>query len=82
MSSRVLVTGAAGFIASHLSERLLKKGISVVGLDSFDDFYDPAIKRGNLDGIRRAGDFVFHQGDIRNRPLMSSNYSSWHASTI
>ncbi len=53
---KVLLTGAAGFIASHLSERLLEAGSTVVGLDCFDDFYDPAIKEGN---IRKATKFPF-----------------------
>ncbi len=42
----VLVTGGGGFIGSHLCERLLRGAYEVVSLDSYDDFYDPAIKRG------------------------------------
>jgi UDP-glucuronate 4-epimerase len=48
---RVLVTGGAGFIGSHLCRRLLAGGREVVVLDSFDDAYDPAIKRANLAGL-------------------------------
>lgn len=47
---RVLVTGGAGFIGSHLVERLLAEGNSVAILDDFNDFYDPAIKRANITG--------------------------------
>lgn len=43
-----LVTGAAGFIGSHLSERLLKDGVRVTGVDCFTDYYDPALKRRNV----------------------------------
>ena len=46
-----VVTGAAGFIGSHLAEALLSAGHDVVGLDSFTDFYDPAIKEQNARGI-------------------------------
>jgi len=46
-----VVTGAAGFIGSHLAEALLSAGHDVVGLDSFTDFYDPAIKQQNARGI-------------------------------
>ncbi len=49
MSERpVVVTGAAGFIGSHLSEALVERGHDVVGVDAFTDYYDPAIKRANL----------------------------------
>jgi len=43
-----LVTGAAGFIGSHLTERLLRDGVSVTGVDCFTDYYDPALKRRNV----------------------------------
>uniref|UniRef100_UPI0035B15E54 NAD-dependent epimerase/dehydratase family protein n=1 Tax=Promineifilum sp. TaxID=2664178 RepID=UPI0035B15E54 len=43
----ILVTGAAGFIGSHLAERLCREGRTVIGLDNFNDYYDPARKRAN-----------------------------------
>ena len=65
---RVLVTGAAGFIGSHLVERLTERGDRVIGLDNFDDFYDPSVKRGNLvrslEDVSR--DFRILEGDIRD----------------
>ncbi len=66
MSRRVLVTGAAGFIGSHVAEALLRRGDRVRGLDSFDPFYDPAIKRRNVEEVRRAGEFPVVEGDIRD----------------
>ncbi|MGW8265960.1 MAG: GDP-mannose 4,6-dehydratase [Longimicrobiales bacterium] len=63
---KALVTGAAGFIASHLTERLLSGGQAVVGLDNFDDFYDPAIKERNLRVARDHADFSLVRGDIRD----------------
>ena len=63
---KILITGAAGFIASHLSERLLAAGHSVVGLDNFDDFYDPAIKEANLAVAGDHSEFLLVRGDIRD----------------
>jgi UDP-glucuronate 4-epimerase len=62
----VLVTGAAGFIGSHVAEALLRRGDRVRGLDSFDPFYDPALKRRNLEEARRAGDLPVVEGDVRD----------------
>jgi UDP-glucuronate 4-epimerase len=62
---KVLLTGAAGFIGSHLAERLTARGDTVVGLDSFDAFYPRAIKERNLEGLRRTPGFTLIEGDLR-----------------
>ncbi|MDX1396419.1 MAG: GDP-mannose 4,6-dehydratase [Gemmatimonadota bacterium] len=64
--SRLLVTGAAGFIGSHLCERLIERNHEVVGLDNFDDFYDPAVKWRNLEGVAGQRAFELVEGDIRD----------------
>lgn len=61
---RTLVTGGAGFIGSHLVEKLLAAGHEVAILDDFNDFYDPRIKRGNLAAV--ADQVQVHQLDLRN----------------
>jgi UDP-glucuronate 4-epimerase len=74
MSKTVLVTGAAGFIGSHTSEALLGRGDRVVGLDNFNDYYDPARKRTNVEEIRANypdAPFELVEGDIRDRPLLA-----------
>jgi len=63
----VLVTGGAGFIGSHLTEALLGGGREVVVLDNLNDFYDPAVKRGNLAALAGKEGFSFVEGDIRDR---------------
>lgn len=67
---RILVTGAAGFIGSHLAEKLLARGDMVVGLDSFDDYYDPARKRANAKCLGQHAGFTLKEMDIRDRPAI------------
>jgi len=63
---RILVTGAAGFIGSHASERLLADGHNIVGLDNFDPFYGRGLKEANLQVLRCQPRFLFVEMDIRD----------------
>jgi UDP-glucuronate 4-epimerase len=68
-----LVTGGAGFIGSHVCERLLADGQAVWTLDDLNDFYDPAVKRRNLAEIRALKKpFVFTQGDVADRACVEA----------
>ena len=67
--SRCLVTGAAGFIGSHLCEALLFKGHEVVGVDAFIPYYPRPIKEKNLEAILRNPRFHFHELDLRTATL-------------
>jgi UDP-glucuronate 4-epimerase len=72
----VLVTGAAGFIGSHLAERLLALGGEVVGLDNFDAGYAPEIKRRNLRGALACGPaFRLVEGDVRDARLLGELFA-------
>ena len=62
----VLITGGAGFIGSHLADRLLSDGRRVIVLDNFDGFYDPAIKRRNVEPALRNPRYRLVEGDIRD----------------
>ena len=66
----ILVTGGAGFIGSHLVERLLGRGDKVVALDNLNDYYDPLVKQRNLEQARRSPRFAFVKGDILDGPLL------------
>lgn len=67
---KILVTGAAGFIGTHLTRALLDRGDQVVGLDNFNDFYDPAIKRKNVAGFGDCPGFRLVEGDLRDKDLI------------
>lgn len=83
---KVLVTGAAGFIGSHVAEALLKRGDTVVGLDNLNDYYDPARKRANLaeitgDKPEREG-FTFVEGDVRDWELVGRLFAQHRFDTV
>ncbi|MBR0797182.1 NAD-dependent epimerase [Bradyrhizobium jicamae] len=67
IEGNLLVTGCAGFIGFHLTERLLKIGQPVVGIDNLNDYYDPALKRARLDRLEQNAGFTFLQVDLADR---------------
>lgn len=72
----VLVTGAAGFIGYHLSQRLLADGATVVGVDNMNDYYDPGLKQARLARLRDAPGFRFAQVDIADRDAVADLFAS------
>ncbi len=75
---KVLVTGAAGFIGSHLCEALLAKDIEVIGIDCFTDYYPRAIKEKNLSHFKNNPKFKFIEGDLLKNPYVKQPYYSYH----
>jgi UDP-glucuronate 4-epimerase len=71
----ILVTGAAGFIGFHAARQLLGEGRDVVGLDSLNDYYDPALKRSRLDILRAESRFEFVHADLADRPAMKALFA-------
>lgn len=70
MMKKILVTGGAGFIGSHLSESLLKQGHKVICLDNFNDYYNPRIKQRNVASFENNSNYELIQGDILDLQLL------------
>ena len=79
---RVLITGGAGFIGSSLADALIARGDSVVLLDEFNDYYDPAIKRGNIAGALASGRCELIEGDIRDAALVDRAFAGARADVV
>jgi UDP-glucuronate 4-epimerase len=71
-----LVTGAAGFIGYHVSERLLARGDEVVGFDNLNDYYDPTLKQARLARLQRHPGFRFIRGNVADRAAMESLFEA------
>lgn len=71
-----LVTGAAGFIGYHVSEKLLARGDEVVGLDNLNAYYDPALKHARLERLKRHENFRFVQLDIADQAGMDALFKA------
>ncbi len=86
MSKTILVTGAAGFIGSHVSQMLLARGDTVIGLDSLNDYYDPQRKQANLNEIRQTSQaterFRFLHGDIRDQALVDALFKEQYFDAV
>ena len=82
MAEKVVVTGAAGFIGSHVVEALLARGDVVVGIDNFDTFYDPDLKRANLADAMLHPSFELVEADVRDAAAMRRVIDAFHPDVI
>ncbi len=78
----VLITGTAGFIGSHLTESVLARGMSVVGVDNFDDYYEPRLKRSNVAASLDHERYTLIEGDIRDADTVDQVFSHGPFSAI
>jgi UDP-glucuronate 4-epimerase len=79
---RILVTGGAGFIGSNLCETLLDQGREVHVLDNFNDFYDPAVKRKNIEKALAHSAYSISEGDIRDQGLVGEVMANFRPQAI
>ncbi|THD70222.1 MAG: NAD-dependent epimerase [Bradyrhizobium sp.] len=78
----ILVTGAAGFIGFHIARQLLAEGRHVTGLDSLNNYYDPALKRARLNILREDSRFGFIQADLADRPSTRELFAEHRFATV
>jgi UDP-glucuronate 4-epimerase len=78
----VIITGGAGFIGSHLSQRLLREGKRLAIIDNFDDFYSPEFKRKNLEEVKSTGDFQYFPADIRDAEKLREIFAAFKPDTV
>ena len=74
--SKILITGAAGFIGFHLAKFMLERGHFVVGLDNLNNYYDPKLKEDRLDILRAYGNFVFYRADLKEKPAVDEVFAA------
>lgn len=80
--ARILVTGAAGFIGSHLSHRLVDRGDEVVGLDSLNDYYSVQLKKDRLARLTPKSGFTFEHLDLSDEPAMKALFSKYRFNKV
>ncbi len=73
--SKVLVTGAAGFIGFHLSKKLINQGDYVIGLDNINNYYDVFLKEARLEQLKEDENFEFHKLDLANKEKIDKLFS-------
>lgn len=79
---RILVTGAAGFIGSTLSERLLARGDEVLGYDNLNDYYDPTLKEARLAKLTPHANFSFVRAALEDRPALERAFAGFRPERV
>lgn len=75
ITKKILVTGAAGFIGFHLSKLLLQKGVTVIGFDNINDYYDVNLKYARLAILEKFENFTFVKGDLADKTAVDNLFS-------
>jgi len=81
-SSKILITGAAGFIGYHLCKSLLKDGYEILGIDNLNDYYDTNLKQARLAQLKHFNSFTFNKVDIADRESLTKSFQSFDPQKI
>ena len=73
---KYLVTGAAGFIGFHLSQKLMDRGDQVIGIDNLNDYYEVALKEARLAQLQERDSFSFHKLDLSDRDGINALFAA------
>jgi UDP-glucuronate 4-epimerase len=74
---KILITGVAGFIGFHLSQKLLKEGYQVIGIDNLNDYYDPGLKKDRLKILEKYNSFTFHKVDLKDKAEVDNIFETY-----
>lgn len=75
---KILITGAAGFIGFHLSQKLLKKEYNIIGIDNLNDYYGENLKESRLNVLNQYDNFTFHKVDLKDRDAVNDVFETYH----
>ena len=81
-SSKILITGAAGFIGYHLCKSLIEDGYKVLGIDNLNDYYDTNLKKARLKQLKHFKNFTFNKVDIADRGSLTKSFQSFNPQKI
>jgi UDP-glucuronate 4-epimerase len=82
MNSKILITGAAGFIGYHLSQNLLNQGYSVIGIDNLNNYYDPELKQSRLNILGQYNNFIFHKVDLKDKQAVDNIFKTYQPTHV
>ena len=79
----ILLTGCAGFIGSKVTEMLLQRNDTVIGIDNLNDYYDPSLKNFRLKKLEDLrGNFVFNKADIEDKSFLENLFQQYHFDAV